>query len=128
MAVSGVNGIGATAYAYMNSSKKSAEESNFASEVQQAEKCQNTTSTTSAWVGDMVISYPPNYSNFTYDSSISNKSKEEMTMDEYKQWVMNEMSQMPVSAWVRSTFSSGATVIKEEAFESFLYTLNRSRD
>ena len=33
-------------------------------------------------------------------------------MDEYKQWVMNEMSQMPVSAWVRSTYSSGATVIK----------------
>lgn len=24
---------------------------------------------------------------------------------------------MPVSAWVRSTYSSGATVIKEEAFE-----------
>lgn len=51
MAVSGVNGIGATAYAYMNSSKKTAEESNFASEVQKAEKSQNTTSTTSAWVG-----------------------------------------------------------------------------
>ena len=134
MAVSGVNGIGATAYAYMNSSKKTAEESNFASEVQKAEKSQNTTSTTSAWVGDMVIPYPPNYSNFTYDSSISNKSKEEMTMDEYKQWVMNEMSQMPVSAWVRSTFSSGATVIKEEAFERMKndpeyenYVLNRVR-
>ena len=134
MAVSGVNGIGATAYAYMNSSKKTAEESNFASEVQKAEKSQNTTSTTSAWAGDMVIPYPPNYSNFTYDSSISNKSKEEMTMDEYKQWVMNEMSQMPVSAWVRSTFSSGATVIKEEAFERMKndpeyenYVLNRVR-
>ena len=24
-------------------------------------------------------------------------------MDEYKQWVMNEMSQMPVSGWYRST-------------------------
>lgn len=134
MSISGVNGIGATAYAYMNSSKKTAEESNFASEVQKAEKSQNTTSTTSAWVGDMVIPYPPNYSNFTYDSSISNKSKEEMTMDEYKQWVMNEMSQMPVSAWVRSTYSSGATVIKEEAFERMKsdpgyenYVLNRVR-
>ena len=55
-------------------------------------------------------------------------------MDEYKQWVMNEMSQMPVSAWVRSTYSSGATVIKEEAFERMKsdpeyenYVLNRVR-
>lgn len=134
MAISGVNGIGATAYAYMNSSKKTAEESNFASEVQKAEESQNTTSTTSVWAGDMVIQYPPNYSGFTYDSSISNKSKEEMTMDEYKQWVMNEMSQMPVSSWVRSTYSSGATVIKEEAFERMKsdpeyeeYVLNRVR-
>ena len=115
MSISGVNGIGATAYAYMNSSMKTTGEGNFASEVQKAGESQNTTATASAWAGDMVIPYPPNYSGFTYDSSISNKSKEEMTMDEYKQWVMNEMSQMPVSAWVRSTYSSVATVIKEEA-------------
>ena len=134
MSISGVNGIGATAYAYMNSSMKTTGEGNFASEVQKAEERQSTTSTTSAWAGDMVIPYPPNYSGFTYDSSISNKSKEEMTMDEYKQWVMNEMSQMPVSAWVRSTYSSGATVIKEEAFERMKsdpeyenYVLNRVR-
>lgn len=88
----------------------------------------------SVWAGDMVVPYPPNYSGFTYDSSISNKSKEKMTMDEYKQWVMNEMSQMPVSGWVRSTFSSGVTVIKEEAFERMktdpeyeVYVLNRVR-
>lgn len=136
MAISGVNGIGATAYAYMNSSKKTAEERNFANEVQKAEESQSATmkSNTSVWAGDMVIQYPPNYSGFTYDSSISNKSKEEMTMDEYKQWVMNEMSQMPVSSWVRSTYSSGATVIKEEAFERMKsdpeyeeYVLNRVR-
>lgn len=30
MSISGVNGIGATAYAYTNSSKKTVEESNFA--------------------------------------------------------------------------------------------------
>ena len=99
MSISGVNGIGATAYAYMNSSMKTTGEGNFASEVQKAEERQSTTSTTSAWAGDMIISQPPNYSGFTYDSSISNKTKEEMTMDEYKQWVMNEMSQMPVSGW-----------------------------
>ena len=34
MSVSGVNGIGVAAYAYTNSSKKTVEESNFASEVQ----------------------------------------------------------------------------------------------
>ena len=37
MSVSGVNGIGVAAYAYTNSSKKTVEESNFASEVQKAE-------------------------------------------------------------------------------------------
>ena len=54
---------------------------------------------------------------FTYDSSISNKSKEEMTMDEYKQWFMNEMSGMPVSAWYSSTCVGGALTITEECFE-----------
>ena len=96
MSISGVNGIGATAYAYMNSSMKTTGEGNFASEVQKAEEWQSTTSTTSAWAGDMDISQPPNYSGFTYDSSISNKTKEQLTMEEYKQWIMNEMSQMPV--------------------------------
>ena len=36
MSISGVNGIGATAYAYMNSSMKTTGEGNFASEVQKA--------------------------------------------------------------------------------------------
>lgn len=91
----------------------------FTDEVQNAEKTQCTTikSNSSAWAGDMVISQPPNYSNFTYDSSISNKSKEEMTMDEYKQWFMNEMSQMPVSGWYSSTCVGGALTITDEAFE-----------
>ncbi|MCM1345170.1 MAG: hypothetical protein NC246_15210 [Muribaculaceae bacterium] len=71
----------------------------------------------SVWAGDMVIWQPPNYSGFTYDSSISSKSKEEMTMDEYKQWFMNETSQMPVSAWVRSTIVGGSLTITEECFE-----------
>jgi hypothetical protein len=33
--------------------------------------------------GGMVISQPPNYFGFIYDGSISNKSKEEMTMECY---------------------------------------------
>ena len=40
MSISGVNGIGATAYAYMNSSMKTTGEGNFASEVQKAEERQ----------------------------------------------------------------------------------------
>ena len=84
--------------------------------------------------GDVTISYPPSLTNVSYNSAISEKSKTEMTLDEYKQWVMNEISQMPVSGWVRSTYSSGATVIKEEAFERMKsdpeyenYVLNRVR-
>ena len=37
MSISGVNGIGATAYAYMNSSMKTTGEGNFASEVRKSE-------------------------------------------------------------------------------------------
>lgn len=69
------------------------------------------------WEGDMVVSQPPDYSTFLYDSSISGKSKEEMTMEEYKQWFLNEMSQMPVSAWYRSTCVGGSLVITDKAFE-----------
>ena len=65
---------------------------------------------------------------------VSEKSKDEMSLDEYKQWVMNQISQFPVSGWVRSTFSSGSIVIKEEAFERMKnnpeyenYVLNRVR-
>lgn len=119
MSISGVNGMGATVYTNTNRSKETADINSFANEVQKAEESQSATmkSNTSVWAGDMVIQYPPNYSGFTYDSSISNKSKEEMTMDEYKQWVMNEMSQMPVSGWYRSTCVGGSLIITDEAFE-----------
>ena len=136
MSVSGVYGMGVNPYAYTNSSKKTSNAGNFAEEVQKAEESRSTQtkSSSSAWAGDMVVPQPPNYSGFTYDSNISNKSKEEMTMDEYKQWFMNAMSGMPVSSWVRSSFSSGSLVIKEEAFERMKndpeyekYVLNRIR-
>ena len=84
--------------------------------------------------GDVTIDYPPKINNALNNSVVSEKSKDEMTLDEYKQWVMNEISQFPVSGWVRSTFSSGAIVIKEEAFERMKndpeyenYVLNRVR-
>lgn len=119
MSISNVSSVGVNPYAYTNSSKKTSNEGNFAEEVQKAEESRSTQtkSSSSAWAGDMVVPQPPNYFGFTYDSSISNKSKEEMTMDEYKQWFMNEMSGMPVSGWYRSTCVGGALTITEECFE-----------
>lgn len=82
-----------------------------------AEKSADEKPDLSVWAGDMVVSQPPSYRGFVYDSSISDKSKEEMTMDEYKQWFMHEMSKMPVSAWVRSTIVGGSLTITEACFE-----------
>ena len=118
MSISNVGSILATEYQYANYSRKTETVKGFGNAVEKAaESRQAAKSETSKWAGDMVVPQPPNYSGFTYDSTISNKSKEEMTMDEYKQWFMNEMSKMPVSGWVRSTCVGGALVIKEEAFE-----------
>ena len=84
--------------------------------------------------GDVTVTYPPRLNNTLNSSAVSEKPKDEMTLDEYKQWVMNKISQLPVSGWVCSTFSSGAIVIKEEAFERMKndpeyenYVLNRVR-
>ena len=136
MSISNVSGVGVNPYAYANSSQKAASTGNFAEEVQKAAEGKNAVekSGSSAWAGDMVVPNPPSYFGFTYDSSISDKPKEEMTTDEYKQYFMNEMSKMPVSSWFRSSFSSGSLVIKEEAFERMKndpeyekYVLNRIR-
>ena len=119
MSISNVSGAGVNPYAYTNRSQKAAGTGNFAEEVQKAAEGKNAAekSGSSAWAGDMVVPQPPSYSGFTYDSGISNKTKEEMTMDEYKQWFMNEMSGMPVSGWYRSTCVGGALTITEECFE-----------
>lgn len=117
MSISNVSGIGVNPHAYTNSSRKTAETGNFANEVEKAAESKGAQTNSSAWAGDMVVPQPPSYFGFTYDSSISNKSKEEMTMDEYKQWFMNEMSGMPVSGWYRSTCVGGALTITEECFE-----------
>lgn len=119
MNTSGIYGMGINTYAYTNNNRKTTETGNFVDEVQKAAESRSTQtkSNSSAWAGDMVVPQPPTYNGFTYDSSISNKSKEEMTMDEYKQWFMNEMSKMPVSAWYSSTCAGGALTITEECFE-----------
>ncbi len=135
MSISNVSGAGVNPYAYTNRSQKAAGTGNFAEEVQKASEGKNAAekSGSSAWAGDMVINYPPNLAKVS-NSSVGGKSKDEMTLDEYKQWVMNEISQMPVSGWARSTYSSGAIIIKEEAFERMKidpeyeeYVLNRVR-
>lgn len=135
MSISNVSGAGVNPYAYTNRSQKAAGTGNFAEEVQKAAEGKNAAekSGSSAWAGDMVINYPPNLAKVS-NSSVGGKSKDEMTLDEYKQWVMNEISQMPVSGWARSTYSSGAIIIKEEAFERMKidpeyeeYVLNRVR-
>lgn len=119
MSIGTVSGAAVNRYAGTNSSKKTGSAGNFAEEVQAAKESRVTAEKTasSVWAGDMVVPQPPNYFGFTYDSRISNKSKEEMTMDEYKQWFMNEMSGIPVSGWVRSTCVGGALTITEECFE-----------
>lgn len=147
MSISNVSGVGVNPYAYTNNSKKTAGAGNFAEEVQKAEGNRNTALQPNAparagntdsgiikYPGDVTINYPPNFSNISYDSSVASKSKDEMTLDEYKQWVMNEISQMPVSGWVRSTYLSGTITIKEVAFERMKsdpeyekYVLNRVR-
>lgn len=118
MSIGYVGSILETQYQYLNSINRTISENRFKDTIQKAvENQQETGSETSKWAGDMIVPQPPNYSGFTYDSAISNKSKEEMTMDEYKQWFMNEMSKMHVSGWVRSTCVGGALVIKGETFE-----------
>ena len=119
MNISNVSSIKVNPYSYANNSKKATQTGNFANKVHKAEESRSSSEETgvSVWAGNMVVPQPPSYLGFTYDGSISNKSKEEMTMDEYKQWFMNEMSGMPVSGWYRSTCVGGALTITEECFE-----------
>lgn len=119
MSITNLSSIGMNPYDYACSRKKAAGTKNFAQKALGASEKKNAAQKngSSSWAGDMVVSQPPNYSGFTYDNSVSKKSKEEMTMDEYKQWFMNEMSQMPVSGWYRSTCVGGTLTITEECFE-----------
>ena len=140
MAGINVNGIGRNPYAdsYLTSAKNrsnTTSKDTFVNAVKKVEESKNTADTSNVmYPGDVTIDYPPRINNAVNNSVVSEKSKDEMSLDEYKQWVMNQISQFPVSGWVRSTFSSGAIVIKEEAFERMKndpeyenYVLNRVR-
>lgn len=62
---------------------------------------------------DVVMSHPPLYT--TQFSVDMEKPKEEMTLDEYKQYICNAVSALPVST-SRKLNSSGMLIFKEEAF------------
>ena len=123
MAGINVNGIGRNPYAdsYLTSAKNrsnTTSKDTFVNAVKKVEESKNSADTSNEmYPGDVTIDYPPRINNAVNNSVVSEKSKDEMSLDEYKQWVMNQISQFPVSGGVRSTFSSGAIVIKEEAFE-----------
>lgn len=141
MSISGISGMGMLPYENSITSQRaeSAKQTDSVNSFQNVmegtkENQKNTVVNDSVWAGDMLVSQPPDYSRFPFDNSVLNKSKEDMTLEEYKQWVMNELSQLPVSGWMQSSFSSGALVIKEEAFENMKndpefeeYVLNRVR-
>lgn len=140
MSISGINGMGMPLYVNSiisqktKNARKAESTYSFQNVMETTNGKQKTTVEDTMWSGDMVVSQPPNYSRFSFDNSVLNKSKDDMTLDEYKQWFMNELSQLPVSGWVQNSFSSGALVIKEEAFENMKndpefeeYVLNRVR-
>ena len=140
MGISGIDSTGMPLYVNSVASHKSDNTrkvdsaNSFQNIMKTARELQNIVNNDMSWKGDMVVSQPPDYSSFSFDNSVLSKSKEDMTLEEYKQWVMNELSQLPVSGWVQSSFSSGALVIKEEAFENMKndpefeeYVLNRVR-
>ncbi len=64
--------------------------------------------------GNVAINIPPNIT--TSNSIDATKSKEDMTMDEYKEYICNKISQIPVSAYHKSTFA-GQMVITDACFE-----------
>ena len=93
MSINNVGSILATEYQYVNYNKKT--ETGFSHAVEKAaENRQAAKSGTSKWAGDMVVPQPPNYSGFIYDSTISNKSKDEMTLDEYKAYFQDKMDSL----------------------------------
>lgn len=69
--------------------------------------------------GDMVITQPSlyNYQNTVGKKTADELEKSEMSMQEYRQWFKNEVSQIQSEAYARSPYLSDTLVIKEEAFE-----------
>ncbi len=64
---------------------------------------------------DVVMGYPPAYA-ASYQVE-TDKNTAEMTLDEYKQYISNKVSQLPVSTGMR-LYGSGTLIFKEEALQS----------
>lgn len=92
---------------------------NKAEEAAQTQKAQAQralkSGTSVIWSGDIFLQEPPDFRGFPFDSAALAKPKEEMTLEEYKQWFVKELSRLPVSGYYRANFT-GTTVITEEAF------------
>ena len=93
MAGINVNGIGRNPYAdsYLTSAKNrsnTTSKDTFVNAVKKVEESKNTADTSNVmYPGDVTIDYPPRINNAVNNSVVSEKSKDEMSLDEYKQWV-----------------------------------------
>lgn len=69
--------------------------------------------------GDMVITQPFGYSYQSNDGrkSVASQEKSGMSMEEYRQWFRNEVSDIRSETYAYSPYISDTLVIKEEAFE-----------
>lgn len=69
--------------------------------------------------GDMVITQPASYSYRSTASrnSLTSQEKNEMSLEEYRQWFRNEVSAIQSENVLRSPYLSDTLIIKEEAFE-----------
>lgn len=90
MGISGIDSTGMPLYVHSVASHKSdntrkADSANsFQNIMKTAREQQNTVNNDMSWKGDMVVSQPPDYSSFSFDNSVLSKSKEDMTLEEYK--------------------------------------------
>lgn len=117
-----IEGIGNSSVYYSNNpinrnnNQKEQAASAFYNKVEETSKSNAATAktNTSESSGDIVMRIPPSIDS-TYSRG-TNKSTDEMTMDEYKQYICNEIANLPMSTCFR-TQHTGQLIIKEEAFE-----------
>jgi len=90
----GLSGITADNYfsAYEARSAKKRIANSRLRNAQPADSC----SGSAKWAGDMVISKQEKMGGIAYDASIDRKEKSEMTMEEYKQYIHDKISQIPM--------------------------------
>ena len=101
MADINVNGIGRNPYAdsYLTTAKNrsnTTSKDTFVNAVKKVEESKNSADTSNVmYPGDGTIDYPPRINNAANNSVVSEKSKDEMSLDEYK--TMGYESNIPIS-------------------------------